>query len=324
MASTSCVRLLSAMTDGSFKHDALAAGVHEGVGGAEIDGEVASQGSVPLLEERPAVEAGARRRAAVRACVRSSSWLERLHLALEVVDARHERLRPAVQCPEQERPERAHRDGDEDERGVAHRSARASDDERVVGGRRRVLDRSGLEAPTLAVAPGLALPDRHRRLERVDGEAGPRRRPRPGAAPDTTTTTAASPSATAPDAVQQGDPPELGQRRAELGRDARAASARLLLVGLVLEPAHAVAPVGVVADRAAEDHHRAAVGAASPSRAPRPTAAAAALRPSHSSPDEGASRSDTAVMLLTLVPVIDLNGLDAHRPRPSTRGAAAP
>ena len=110
-----------------------------------------------------------------------------------------------------------------------------------------------IEAPLGAARPGLALPDRHRRLEGVDAEpsslerllsVGRRRgdhhrgladRERPGA-------------------VEQGEP--AGGRPAAAGLDAicRKAGHDLLLIGLVFELPHGVSTLGVVTGGAREHH----------------------------------------------------------------------
>ena len=136
---------------------------------------------------------------------------------------------------------------------------------------------------------------------------------------DTATTTAASVSATSPTRCNSAIRPSIGQRRRSSSASSRSFGPDLFLVGLVLEPAHARATIGVVADGAGEDHDGPALGQVAQSSA-APAGNGWALRPSHSSAKGGASRSDTAVMLLTLVADVDLNSLGATGGRRLARG----
>ena len=75
---------------------------------------------------------------------------------------------------------------------------------------------------------------------------------------DTATTTEESVSSSRPDAVEHGHPPGHGPALAELDGDGLQPGPDLLLVGLVLEVGHALATLGMVSHRAAEQHHGAA------------------------------------------------------------------
>src|SRR5690606_10998402 len=85
-------------------HDAAPALVDEGVGGTEVDGEVA----------------GHRSAGPVGAVAVLVGWSERPHLAREGVDAGVEPVRRAVLPPEDARAARRHHDHDQEEDERAH------------------------------------------------------------------------------------------------------------------------------------------------------------------------------------------------------------
>src|SRR5512145_656128 len=121
----------------------------------------------------------------------------------------------------------------------------------------RVDDVMGLEAPALAAGPGLALPDGHRRLERVDAEAGRLERLGPvgGRHADHHRALAHLEHT---GAVEQGDAPEGGPADPGLVGHLAQPGHDPALVGLVLEPLDPRTPLGVVAGRAREEDEAAA------------------------------------------------------------------
>ena len=147
-----------------------------------------------------------------------------------------------------------------------------------------------LEAPALAAVPRLALPDRHGAPSARRWRSGRPRTPRRGAARDTATTTAASPSshdARCGAAARPGRRPATGARTsATIAAQPRRG---VLLVGLVLEAVHAGPALGVVARGAGEGDDGAAVGPDHPRARGRPPAAARRLSATQSSPDAGAA-----------------------------------
>src|SRR5487761_1953292 len=119
--------------------------------------------------------------------------------------------------------------------------------------------RAGSVTPLRAAGPGLVLPNRHGRLDRVDPEPRrlkglwPRRRRCSSNHRDLGEFEASG-------AMDRDDPSKSGPPPASLVDDRLETRHDLFLVRLVLQELNAVAPRRVVADRASETHERAAGG----------------------------------------------------------------
>ena len=144
--------------------------VDERVGGAEVDGEVASQrllpgsgGVGPAAGGRPNRHAavGTCRGATTRRDSGASACISRWNSLMPVSMRLGSRLR-------QHQHRRAERAEPEREQEEAGRCSRRS----TCGRRLSVTEVLGVQAPAPAAGPGLPLPDRHRRLQRVDAEPG--------------------------------------------------------------------------------------------------------------------------------------------------------
>ena len=107
MASTSWVRLLSAMTVGSLRTMPRPLRVDEGVGGAEVDGEVPSQSRSlhSLARLRPLL------------------GRQGAQLAVELVDAVLDRRRLPVAQPQHQPADAAQHEREQEIEEIAHRSA---------------------------------------------------------------------------------------------------------------------------------------------------------------------------------------------------------
>ena len=235
------------------QHDAPALGVHQGVGGAEVDGQVASQGLLLALR-RPAVDLVDRAdgSSAAAAAVEPSGPIgpsaaivatvgrQRPHLPLERLDA-------AVLALGLARPQRA-RPRAEDDEAEHHQQEDQALHQRPTVGDVAAARRAPSPAPSAhvsrfqigTVAFSVSMPKR----------AASNASPRWGA--DTATTTDDVPELETAGAVEQRDAPD---RRASAARisagDGVEPGHDLLLVRLVGEVGHAGPTLGVVAHGAA-------------------------------------------------------------------------